>query len=371
MNRRISSIAVALLIISVVYAACAAPAPAPAAPAATSAETSAAAPAEAPAAQAAQSVLQTVIDRDMLNCGANQALPGFGFVGSDGEFAGFDVDFCRAIAAAVLGDASKVEFRHLDAGERFTAVQSGEVDILVRNTTATLTRDSSEVGMDFLPVTFYDGQGMMVRKDLSATDLESLDGATVCVQSGTTTELNLADAFRAAEVEFTPVVFESADATRIAYDEGRCDAFTTDKSGLVASQTQMTTPDDHMILDVTMSKEPLAPAVLQGDPAWADATRWIINGLIEAEEYGVTSENAADLAASSEDPVVRRLLGVEGELGAKLGLPNDFLLQAITQVGNYGEIYDNNLGPDTPFNLPRGLNAQYNNGGILYAPPFR
>lgn len=367
MNRRISGIAVALLIISVVYAACAAPAAAPAAPAATTTESAA----DAPAAQASTSVLQTVIDRDVLHCGANQALPGFGYVGSDGQFAGFDIDFCKAIAAAVLGDASKVEFRHLDAGERFTAVQSGEVDILIRNTTNTLTRDSSEVGMDFLPTTFYDGQGLMVRKDSGVTDIEGLDGATVCVQSGTTTELNLADAFRAAEVEFTPVVFDSADATRIAYDEGRCDAFTTDKSGLVSSQTQLTVPDDHMILDVTMSKEPLAPAVLQGDPTWQDATRWVINGLIEAEEYGVTSANAEELAATSEDPVVRRLLGVEGELGAKLGLSNDFLLQAIVQVGNYGEIYDRNLGPDTPFNLPRGLNAQYYDGGILYAPPFR
>ncbi len=365
MNRRISTIAVALLIISVVYAACAAPAAAPAAPVTAPTEASAA----APAAQASN-LLQTVKDRGVLNCGANGALPGFGFVDPDGNFAGFDIDFCRAVAAAVLGDSTAVEFRALTAGERFTALQSGEVDILIRNTTNTLTRDSSEVGLEFLPTNFYDGQGIMVRKSLEATGLEDLDGATVCVQSGTTTELNLADAFRAAGVEFEPVVFDDADATRIAYDEGRCDAFTTDKSGLVASQTQLTVPDDHMILDVTMSKEPLAGSVLQGDPQWADAARWTINGLIEAEEYGITSANVDDLL-SSEDPVIRRLLGVEGELGAKLGLSNDFLYQALSQVGNYGEIYDRNLGPETPFNLPRGLNAQYYDGGILYAPPFR
>lgn len=383
MSKRIMSLAVALLIISVVYAACAAPAPAPAAteavPAtaveapATEAPAAPAAPAEtAPAAPAAQAGgrLQTVKDRGTLICGVHGQLPGFGSLDAEGNFVGFDVDFCRAVAAAVLGDATKVEFRPLSAGERFTAVQTGEVDVLFRNSTWTLTRDSSEVGMEFMPVNFYDGQGMMVRKDSGITSLEDMDGATVCVQSGTTTELNLTDVFRSLGVEFEPVVFEDADPTRDAYDQGRCDGVTTDKSQLVSYLTQLANPEEHMILDVTMSKEPLAGAVAQGDPQWADAVRWVVFGLVNAEEYGVTSANLEEMKAS-EDPNVRRLLGVEGEMGAKLGLSNDFMANALAATGNYGEMYDRSLGPETPYNLPRGQNALYTQGGILYAPPFR
>ncbi|MCC6454989.1 MAG: amino acid ABC transporter substrate-binding protein [Caldilineaceae bacterium] len=376
MNRTFHKLAL-LLPVVLIMAACttppAAPAAAPAAPAAEA--PAAAAPADAaaaPAAPAAQTGnrLQIVQDRGNIICGVNDQLPGFGYLESDGSYAGFDVDFCKAVAAAVFGDAEAVEYRSASAQERFTLVSTGEVDVLFRNSTWSLTRDSAEVGMEFMPVNFYDGQGMMVRADSGIESLEDMEGATVCVQSGTTTELNLADNFRALGIEFTPVVFEDNDATAGAYDEGRCDGFTTDKSGLVSSRTKLQNPADHVILDVTMSKEPLAGAVAQGDAQWADAVRWTIYGLISAEELGVTSENLDEML-TSEDPNIRRLLGVEGDLGAKLGLPNDFVVSVIRDVGNYGEIYDRNLGPDTPFSLPRGLNALYTNGGIQYAMPLR
>jgi general L-amino acid transport system substrate-binding protein len=362
-----------LLPLALLLAACATPPAAPAAPAAAAAATpTAAAIAAAPAAPAAQSGgrLQIVKDRGKVICGANDQVPGFGFLNSDGTYAGFDVDFCKAVGAAVFGSGDAVEYRTANAQERFTLVSTGEIDVLFRNSTWTLTRDSAEVGMEFMPVNFYDGQGMMVRADSGIETLEDMEGATVCVQSGTTTELNLTDNFRALGIDFTPVVFDSNDATVAAYDEGRCDGFTTDRSGLVASRTKLQNPEEHVILDVTMSKEPLAGAVAQGDPQWADAVRWTIYGLISAEELGVTSENLDDML-TSEEPNIRRLLGVEGDLGAKLGLPNDFVAAAIRAVGNYGEIYDRNLGPDTPFNLPRGLNNLYTNGGIQYAMPLR
>ncbi|EFO80430.1 extracellular solute-binding protein family 3 [Oscillochloris trichoides DG-6] len=348
------------------------PAPATSAPAAV-ADTAAPAtqaPAASPAAQPSPGGrIQTIISRGNLICGVNSVLPGFGNVDSTGNFSGFDVEFCRAIAAALFDDPTKVEFRPLNAQERFTALQSGEVDVLSRNTTATLTRDGS-VGLDFAPVTFYDGQGMMVRKDSGIESLEDMEGARICVQSGTTTELNLADQFRSRNINFEAVIFQEADPTFQAYDSGQCDGFTTDKSGLVSYQTKATNPDDHMILDVTMSKEPLAPAVLQGDAQWADAVRWVVYATIEAEELGITSANIGDFAAT-EDPNIRRFLGVEGELGAGIGLPNDFAARVIKHVGNYQEIYNRNLGPDTPFNLPRGLNTLYTEGGLLYSPPFR
>jgi general L-amino acid transport system substrate-binding protein len=383
MNKRLSMMGVALLVIAIIYSACSSPAAAPAAaptPAeATAATTEAttaagteAAPAAAAAAPAAQggSLLDTVKSRGRLICGVNNQLPGFGVVDQNGNYAGFDVDFCKAIAAAVLGDANAVEYKYASSNDRFTLVKTGEIDVLFRNSTWTTTRDSAEVGMEFMPVNFYDGQGMMVRKDSGIASIEDMDGATVCVQSGTTTELNLADYFRARGLEFEPVVFEDNDKTLAAYDEGRCDGFTTDKSGLVASQTKTQVPEDHTILEDTMSKEPLAGAVAQGDSAWADAVRWVVYGLIQAEESGVTSANIQEMLAS-EDPTIRRLLGVEGEIGAKLGLPNDFMARAVEQVGNYGEIWDRNLGPNTPFNLARGVNAQWTDGGLLYSMPFR
>jgi general L-amino acid transport system substrate-binding protein len=344
------------------------PSPEPEAPAAADTPTAAPAPA-APAQQATGRLLQTIQNRGNLVCGVHGTLPGFGNVDTAGNYTGFDVDFCRAVAAAVLGDADAVEFRPLTAQERFTAVQTGEVDVLIRNTTFTLSRDTS-VGLDFAPVTFYDGQGMMVRQDSDIESLEDLEGATICVQSGTTTELNLGDNFRARNINFTPVVFAEADATREAYDAGQCDGFTTDISGLVASQTQLANPDEHMILDVVMSKEPLGPSVLQGDAQWADVVRWVVYATIQAEEFGITSENVDEMS-ESEDPNIRRFLGLEGELGDGLGLSNDFVVQIISSVGNYGEIYDRNLGPDTPFNLPRGLNQIWTEGGLHYSPPFR
>lgn len=368
MSKRLTMVSVALLVIAIIYSACAAPAAAPAATP-TTAES---APAEQPAAAPAQagSLLDTVKQRGKLICGVNNQVPGFGNVDADGNYSGFDVDFCKAVAAAVLGDANAVEYRYASGNDRFILVKSGEIDVLFRNTTWTTTRDSAEVGMEFMPVNFYDGQGMMVRRDSGIASLDDMDGATVCVQSGTTTELNLADVFRARGLDFTPVVFEDNDKTSAAYDEGRCDGYTTDKSGLVATRTKLQDPTEHVILDETMSKEPLAGAVFQGDPVWADAVRWVVFGLIQAEESGVTSQNLDEMMGSS-DPTIKRLLGVEGEMGAKLGLPNDFMVQAIRQVGNYGEIYNRNLGPDTPFDLPRGLNSLYTEGGLLYSPPFR
>ncbi len=390
MNKRLSMMGIALLVIAIIYSACSSPAPAPAAtpaPAeaaaatteataaateATAAAATEAAPAAAAAAPAAQtgSLLDTVKSRGKVICGVNNQVPGFGIVDANGSYTGFDVDFCKAVAAAVLGDANAVEYKYASSNDRFTLVKTGEIDVLFRNSTWTTTRDSAEVGMEFMPVNFYDGQGMMVRKDSGINTIEDMDGATVCVQSGTTTELNLADYFRARGLEFEPVVFEDNDKTLAAYDEGRCDGFTTDKSGLVASQTKMQVPADHKILEDTMSKEPLAGAVAQGDPAWADAVRWTVYGLIQAEESGVTSANVQDML-KSEDPTIKRLLGVEGELGSKLGLPNDYMVKVIEQVGNYGEIWDRNLGPDTPFNLARGINALWTDGGMQYSMPFR
>lgn len=373
MKNRLTVFSVALMTISIVYAACSSPSQAPAAPTtapvpAPAAEAPAA-PAPAPAAQVG-SRLDVVKERGKVICGANNQLPGFGVVDQNGNYAGFDVDFCKAVAAAVLGDANAVEYRYASSQDRFTLAKTGEIDVLFRNSTWTTTRDSAEVGMEFMPVNFYDGQGMMVRADSGIASLEDMDGATVCVQSGTTTELNLADVFRANGLDFTPVVFEDNDKTLAAYDEGRCDGFTTDKSGLVASLTKTSNPADHIILEDTMSKEPLAGAVSQGDPAWADAVRWVVFGLIQAEESGVTSANVQEMMGS-EDPNVKRLLGVEGELGAKLGMPNDFMVKVLEQVGNYGEIYNRHLGPDTPFKLPRGQNEVWTNGGLLYSPPFR
>lgn len=313
--------------------------------------------------------LTEVQNRGNLICANNGTLPGFGFVDEAGNFSGFDWDFCRAVAAAVFGDATKVEGRPTTATERFPVLQSGEADVLIRNTTWTTSRDTS-LGFDFAPVTFYDGQGMMVRKASGITDLEGLEGGTVCVQAGTTTEKNLADVFRLLGINAESVVFPDNPSTTQAYDEGRCDGLTTDKSGLVAVQTQLTAPDDHIILDATMSKEPLGPLVRHGDNNWGDIVMWTVNCTIQAEELGITSANV-DEFLGSEDPVVLNLLGVEGDLAQAMGLSNDFCVQVIKQVGNYAEIYNNNLGPDTPYNLPRGLNSLYTEGGLLYSPPFR
>ncbi len=315
--------------------------------------------------------LKNIQDRGKLACGGNGALVGFGYLDpQSGEFSGFDIDFCKAIAAAVLGDPEALEIRPLNGTERFPVLQSGEIDVLIRNSTWTISRDTS-LGFNFTPTTFFDGQGMMVRKDSGIESLADLEGATICVQQGTTTEKNLADVMRALGVTYEPVVFEDAPKTRGAYDEGRCDAYTTDISGLVAEQTQLKDPTEHVILEEVMSKEPLGPVVRHGDDQWFDIVKWVTFGLFAAEEYGITAENVEELAATSEDPVIRNILGAEGDLGKGLGLENDFMVKAIKAVGNYGEIFDRNLGPNTPYKLERGVNAQWTDGGLIYAPPFR
>jgi general L-amino acid transport system substrate-binding protein len=313
--------------------------------------------------------LGTVIDRGSLICGVNGGLPGFGNLEPDGTFSGFDADFCRVVAAAVLGDPTAVEFRPLSTQERFTAVQTGEVDVLFRNTTWTLNRDSA-VGMDFGPVTFYDGQGIMALASLNATQLEDLEGATVCVQTGTTTELNLTDQFRTRNITFTPLVFDDIDATYTAYDEGRCDAVTSDRSQLVSRRTTLQNPDDHTILDAVLSKEPLGPVLAQGDSQWRDVVSWAVYATIQAEEFGINSGNIGDFLAT-ENPDIQRFLGVNATLGQDLGIANDFVVQIIEGVGNYGEIYDRSLGPDTVFDLARGPNGLWTSNGLLYSPPFR
>jgi general L-amino acid transport system substrate-binding protein len=317
--------------------------------------------------------LALVQDRDMLICGVNGGLPGFSFIDESGEAAGFDVDFCRAVAAAVLGDSEAVEYRALNTDQRGPALQTGEIDVLIRNTTWTVSRDTSW-GL-FAPTTFYDGQAIMVRADVGATTIADLAGATVCVQTGTTTELNLADATRDLDPPIEPVTFADIDPTYQAYTEGRCDAVTSDRSQLVAQRTGFENPDDHVILDDVLSKEPLGPVAPLGDDQWFNVIRWVVYATIQAEEFGIDSTNVVDTAASSTDPTVQRFLGVTPE-GAEpfesgLGLDAGWVVDVISQVGNYAEIYDRNLGPDTPFDLDRGLNSLWTEGGLLYAPPYR
>jgi general L-amino acid transport system substrate-binding protein len=324
---------------------------------------------EAPAADTEGSRLETVLERGNLICGVNGGLAGFSVQEADGTFTGFDVDFCRAVAAALFDDPEAVEFVPLSAQERFTAVQAGTVDVLFRNTTWTLSRDTS-VFMDFGPTIFYDGQGIMVLEELGIEALEDLNGATICVQSGTTTELNLTDQFRARGIEFEPLVFEEIDATYAAYDEGNCDAVTSDRSQLIARRTTLSDPEAHNIIDVVISKEPLGPAVSQGDSQWKDVVDWTVFATIQAEELGINSENIEEFM-DSENPNVRRFLGLEGDLGTGLGLTNEFALNVVEGVGNYAEIYNRNLGPETPFDLDRGQNSIWTEGGLLYSPPFR
>jgi general L-amino acid transport system substrate-binding protein len=314
--------------------------------------------------------LATVMERGQLICGVNQSLPGFSFLEADGTTSGFDADYCRAIAAAVLGDPEAVEFRPLSADQRGPALQTGEVDVLSRNTTWTVSRDTSW-GL-FAPTTFYDGQGMMVNVAAGAETLEDLAGATICVQSGTTTELNLTDQMRALGVDFEPLVFAEIDPTYAAYEEGRCDAVTSDRSQLVARRTAFANPDDSNLLEVVMSKEPLGPVVPIGDDQWFNVVKWTVFVTFEAEEQGITQANVEEMT-SSENPVIARLLGSEGELGAGLGLENDWVVGVISAVGNYGEIYDRSFGPETALALSREgtVNDLWTNGGLMYSPPFR
>ena len=313
--------------------------------------------------------LGEVQGRGILNCGVSGSLLAFSFPDDNGVMQGFDADYCRAVAAAALGDAQAVEFRSSNASERFPILQSGEIDVLIRNTTWTLSRDTS-LGFNFAPTTFYDGQGMIVRKDSGITTLEDMDGGTVCVNAGTTTEKNLADVFRSRGIDFETVVFAETADVRTAYDEGRCDGWTTDKSGLIANSALLTDPENHTILEETMSKEPLGPLVRHGDDNWFDIVKWAVNCTFQAEDLGVNSSNVDDMLGS-DDPRILNMLGVEGDLAQAMGLNNDFCYQVIKQVGNYEEIYNRALGPDTPYNVPRGQNSQWTDGGLLYSPPFR
>ena len=313
--------------------------------------------------------MATIVERGKIICGCNAELPGFGYLNPDGEFEGFDIDFCKALAAAVFGDPTAVEYRPLTAAERLPALQTGEIDVLIRNTTWTLTRDSKDNALNWAAVTFYDGQGMLVRKDSGFATLEDMAGATVCSTTGTTTEMNLADAFRSRGIDYTPLLFEKTQDTSAAYEEGRCDGQTSDKSQLAALRSAMANPEDHVILDVTMSKEPLGPLTAHGTDQWNDVVRWVVFGMIQAEESGVSSQNLDEMM-SSDDPTVRRLLGVEGGMGTSLGIRDDFMVQVIRAVGNYGEVYDRWLGPDG-LDIPRGPNELWTNGGLLYSMAFR
>ena len=315
--------------------------------------------------------LQAVQDRGTLTCGVSTGLTGFSEQAADGTWQGFDVALCRAVAAAALGDPQAVEFKPLSPKNRFTALSSGEVDMLARNTTWTFQRDN-ELNFEFNGVNYYDGQGFMAPAELGVGSAKDLDGATVCIQTGTTTELNLADYFRVNGMSYEPVPIETVAEATQQYLAGACDVYTTDRSGLAATRASFPTPDDHTILPETISKEPLGPLVREGDAAWGDVVRWTLNALIAAEEYGVTSANIEDMASgASENPEVNRLLGTEGNLGEIIGLEADWAKQAIAAGGNYGEIFERYLGESTPIGLSRGLNALYTDGGLLYAPPFR
>ena len=322
--------------------------------------------------QPSEGRLALVQERGELICGVNGSLPGFSFLDSDGNNTGFDVDFCRAVAAAVLGDSEAVEYRALSADQRGPALQTGEVDVLIRNTTWTVSRDTAW-GL-FAPTTFYDGQAIMVNADIGAETLEDLEGATICVQTGTTTELNLADAFSRIGVEIEPQTFADIDPTYQAYEEDRCDAVTSDRSQLVARRTAFENPDDHVILDAVLSKEPLGPVAPLGDDEWFNVVKWVTFATIEAEELGIDSTNVEE-QLESDNPVVQRFLGVtpaDAEpFESGLGLEADWVVDVISQVGNYAEIYERNLGPGTPFDLERGLNSLWTEGGLLYAPPYR
>lgn len=321
-------------------------------------------------AAASAATLDDVKAKGFIQCGVTTGLAGFGAPNDAGEWAGFDIDFCRALASAVFGAPSQVKFTPTTGVNRFPALQSGEVDLLARNTTWTFSRDVN-LGFEFVGVNYYDGQGFMINKDMGVSSALELDGASVCIQTGTTTELNLADFFRSNEMSFNSVVVQDADQAREAYEAGRCDVYTTDASGLAAQRSTMSDPAAHVILPEIISKEPLGPLVRHGDNQWGDIVRWTLNAMVIAEELGVNSGNVEDMKANSTNPEIRRLLGAEGDMGEQLGLNAEWAYNAIKMVGNYGEVFERNIGVNTPLALERGLNALWTNGGILYAPPMR
>ena len=313
--------------------------------------------------------LDTIKSRGQLVCGVNVAWAGFSAADSEGKWSGLDVDYCKALAAAVLGDADKVKYVPLNAQQRFTALQSGEIDILSRNTTWTLTRDAS-LGVNFVGVMYYDGQGIMVKKELKVASAKELNGATVCVQSGTTTEKNLSDFARVNKLDLKPLVFEKNEAASAAYHSGRCQAYSTDISGLAAERTISKNPDENLILPEVISKEPLGPLVRRGDDEFFAISKWVLNALLEGDEYGLTQANL-DEKKSSDDPNIQRILGTSEDMGSLLGLDKEWAYRALKAVGNYGEIFERNVGKNSPLKLERGLNKPWNQGGIMYAPPIR
>jgi general L-amino acid transport system substrate-binding protein len=317
----------------------------------------------------AQTTLKAVKDRGILNCGANGTLAGFGLPDAKGQWTGLDVDICRAIAAAIFNDPTKVKFVPLTAKDRFTALQSGEIDVLSRNTTWTISRDTS-LGLNFTGVTYYDGQGFMVHKALKVNSALELNGASVCVQQGTTTELNLADFFRAHKMQLKTVTFATANEAVKSYDAGRCDAYTTDASGLYAERLRLSSPDDNIVLPEIISKEPLGPVVRHGDDQWFDIVKWVLFAMLNAEELGITQKNVDDMKKST-NPSVKRFVGSDGNYGEQLGLTKDWADRIIKAVGNYGEAFERNVGKGSPLKISRGLNRLWNQGGIQYAPPIR
>ena len=314
--------------------------------------------------------LDAVKARGSVTCGVNTSAPGFSAADSQGRWTGLDVDFCRAVAAAVLGDASKVKFVPLNSQQRFSALQAGEIDVLSRNSTWTLTRDAS-LGVVFTGINYFDGQGFMVPKKLAITDAKKFNNATVCVQAGTTSEKNVADWFAANNLKYKTVVFDTAEAIQSAFFAGRCQVYTTDMSDLAGARTKAPKPEDWVILPNVISKEPLGPSVRRGDDEWFQIVRWTHFAMLDAEENGLTQANVDAQKANSKDPTVQRLLGVSEDTGKLLGLDKEWAYRIVKQVGNYGESFERNLGPKTPLNLPRGVNNLWNKGGLMYAPPVR
>ena len=319
---------------------------------------------------ASAATLDDVKARGELNCGVNTGLVGFAAPDANGNWQGFDVAICKAVAAAVLGDATKIKYVPTTSETRFTALASGEIDVLARNTTWTFSRDT-DLAFTFTGVNYYDGQGFMVKKDLGVTSAKELDGATVCIQTGTTTELNLADFFKVNNMSYQPVAIQTNAEGEQQFLAGACDAYTTDASGLAAVRATLPDAAEHVILPEIISKEPLGPVVRHGDNNWGDIVRWTFYALVAAEEYGITSANVNDIGATTQNPEVKRLLGAEGEYGAMMGLDQEWAKRAIAASGNYGEIFAANIGESTPIALARGLNALWTQGGLMYAPPFR
>ena len=317
----------------------------------------------------AGTTLDAIKKNGFIKCGVSDGLPGFSYADEKGSYNGIDVDVCRAVAAAVFGDSTKVKFTPLTAKERLTALQSGEIDVLSRNTTWTSSRDSAQ-GMNFTGVTYYDVQGFLVNKKLGVKSAKQRYGATVCVQAGTTTELNLSDYFRSNKMKFTPISYDKSDESAKSLESGRCDVLTSDQSQLYAQRIKLAKPDEYLVLPEVISKEPLGPVVRHGDDDWFDIVKWTLFVMVNAEELGVNSKNVEEMKKST-NPDVKRLLGVEGDKGKDFGLANDWMAVVIKQVGNYGEIFDRNVGKGSPLKIERGLNALWNQGGLQYAPPVR